>query len=89
VIAVREGVALAPFTTLGIGGPAARFACIASVAELREVGAAPHAGRILARNAYGWFERVERGSYRLRDVGRAAVAAWDGAEPGADPVAGA
>lgn len=61
----------------------------ASVAELREVGAAPHAGRILARNAYGWFERVERGSYRLRDVGRAAVAAWDGAEPGAGPVAGA
>ena len=61
----------------------------ASVAALREVAAAPNAGRILARDAYGWFERVERGSYRLRDAGRAAIAASDGAIAGADPVAGA
>jgi len=61
----------------------------ASVAELREVAAAPNAGRILARDAYGWFERVERGSYRVRDAGRAAVAASDGADAGADPVADA
>ena len=26
---------------------------------------APDAGRILSRNVYGWFERVERGFYRL------------------------
>ena len=67
----------------------------ASVAELRAGAVAPNAGRILARDAYGWFERVERGSYRLRDVGRPAVAASDGAaapddaEAGANPVADA
>lgn len=38
----------------------------ATVAQLREQAAAPHAGRILARDAYGWFERVGRGTYRLR-----------------------
>lgn len=47
----------------------------ASVAQLRADAAAPNAGRILARDAYGWFERVERGSYRLRDAGPAAAAA--------------
>lgn len=63
----------------------------ASVAELREVAAAPNAGRILVRDAYGWFERVQRGSYRLRDAGRAAAAAAasDGADAGAGPVADA
>ena len=61
----------------------------ASVAALREVAAAPNAGRILVRDAYGWFERVERGSYRLRDAGRAAVAASDGNDARADSVAGA
>lgn len=61
----------------------------ASVAALREVAAAPNAGRILVRDAYGWFERVERGSYRLRDAGRAAVAASDGDDARADSVAGA
>jgi hypothetical protein len=44
------------------GGPA-------SVAALRERAAAPNAGRILARDPYGWFERVGRGTYRLRDAG--------------------
>jgi hypothetical protein len=57
----------------------------ASVAKLRDVASAPNAGRILARDAYGWFERVERGSYRVRDVGRDGVAASNGAEAGADP----
>jgi len=61
----------------------------ASVAALREVAAAPNAGRILARDAYGWFERVERGSYGLRDAGRAAVAASDGDDARADSIAGA
>ncbi len=61
----------------------------ATVAGLRELAAAPNAGRILARDAYGWFERVERGAYCVRDAGRAAVAASDGAEAGADRVADA
>lgn len=61
----------------------------ASVAALREVAAAPNAGRILARDAYGWFERVERGSYGLRDAGRVAVAASEGDDARADTVAGA
>ena len=59
----------------------------ASVAELREVAAAPNAGRILARDAYGWFERVARGAYRLRDAGRVAAVASGGADAGASPVA--
>ena len=58
----------------------------ASVAGLREAAAAPNAGRILAGDAYGWFERVERGSYRLRDAGEEAVAASAAAEAGAEYV---
>jgi hypothetical protein len=34
---------------------------------------APDASRILLRNVYGWFERVERGTYRLTPLGEAAV----------------
>jgi hypothetical protein len=47
---------------------------------------APRAGRILLRNVYGWFERTERGVYRLTPLGEAAVCRWaDGpgsGEPG-------
>jgi hypothetical protein len=42
--------------------------------DLREV--APDAGRILIRNVYGWFERADRGVYRLTDVGEAALQRW-------------
>jgi hypothetical protein len=35
---------------------------------------APDAGRILLRNVYGWFERAERGVYRLTVAGQAALA---------------
>jgi hypothetical protein len=56
----------------------------ASVAALRERAAAPNAGRILARDAYGWFERVGRGSYRVRDGGTAAAAAPAGAQSSVD-----
>jgi UDP-N-acetylmuramate dehydrogenase len=35
-LTIDEGVPLAPLTTLGLGGPAARFARVASVAELRD-----------------------------------------------------
>ncbi|MBO1073610.1 DUF2161 family putative PD-(D/E)XK-type phosphodiesterase [Roseomonas marmotae] len=33
----------------------------------------PEAGRILLRNVYGWFERVERGVYRLTASGQQAA----------------
>ena len=38
--------------------------------------AAPDAGRILLRNAYGWFERIEPGRYRLTIGGEAALRQW-------------
>lgn len=34
---------------------------------------APDAGSILLRNVYGWFERAERGVYRLTTTGQQAV----------------
>ena len=37
---------------------------------------APDAGRILLRNVYGWFERAERGVYRLTASGRQAILRW-------------
>jgi hypothetical protein len=42
--------------------------------DLRAV--APDAGRILLRNVYGWFERAERGVYRLTELGEAALRRW-------------
>ncbi|MBI0535922.1 hypothetical protein D9599_10095 [Roseomonas sp. KE2513] len=33
----------------------------------------PEAGAILLRNVYGWFDRVERGLYRLSPAGEAAL----------------
>jgi len=50
----------------------------ATVAALRAAAEAPHAQQILARDVYGWFERVRRGSYRLRDEGLAALSAFAG-----------
>jgi hypothetical protein len=37
---------------------------------------APDAGRILLSNVYGWFERIERGSYGLTASGRDALAGF-------------
>jgi hypothetical protein len=37
---------------------------------------APDAAKILLRNVYGWFERIERGRYGLTAAGRAALAQW-------------
>jgi hypothetical protein len=37
---------------------------------------APAAGRILLHNVYGWFERTERGVYRLTADGEAALRGW-------------
>ncbi len=36
----------------------------------------PDAAKILQRNVYGWFVRVERGTYSLSDSGRAALLRW-------------
>lgn len=40
---------------------------------------APDAAKILRRDVYGWFERVDRGIYTLTGAGRAALARWPGA----------
>src|SRR4051794_15422732 len=42
--------------------------------DLRVV--APDSGAILLRNVYGWFERAERGVYRLTASGRQAILRW-------------
>ena len=42
-------------------------------AELRDTLNVPKAAAILQKDHYGWFERVERGVYRLRDGGHAAL----------------
>ena len=39
-------------------------------------GAAPDAAKILRRNVYGWFVRVERGVYDPADSGREALIRW-------------
>jgi hypothetical protein len=36
----------------------------------------PDAPKILLHNVYGWFDRTERGVYRLNDAGRAALERW-------------
>lgn len=38
--------------------------------------AIPDAPKILLRNVYGWFVRVERGLYALADLGKAALIRW-------------
>jgi hypothetical protein len=38
--------------------------------KLRELGAGPKTLSILSGNVYGWFERVERGVYRITQQGR-------------------
>jgi hypothetical protein len=42
----------------------------ASLATLRATGAVPNAARILGRDVYGWFQRVERATYALTDRAR-------------------
>src|SRR5262245_47905509 len=43
----------------------------------------PDAPKILQRNVYGWFVRVERGVYALTEVGRAALVRWQAHLPSA------
>lgn len=63
-----------------VGGPA-------PVAVIRVEAAAPNAGRILARDPYGWFERVQRGTYRLRDGASVSIDAPAVAGSEGDPAA--
>jgi hypothetical protein len=57
------------------------LACAAALTNgprrVREVkDAVPDAPKILLRNVYGWFVRVERGIYALADEGKAALLRW-------------
>jgi len=45
----------------------------ASPARLKKLGASDDTGIILSRNLYGWFERVQRGVYRLHEAGITAL----------------
>jgi hypothetical protein len=47
-----------------------RHAGRASLKTLRASGAVPNAPRILQRDVYGWFERIERATYGLTDRAR-------------------
>ena len=58
------------------------LACAAGLADgprrPRElVAVAPRAGKILLRDVYGWFTRVERGLYCLNPAGQAALLRWN------------
>jgi hypothetical protein len=48
---------------------------------------APDAAKILQADVYGWFERVERGIYRLTERGRAALITWMAYLPAEEPAA--
>lgn len=48
---------------------------------------APDAAKILQADVYGWFERVERGIYRLTEGGNAALVAWAAYLPMEEPAA--
>jgi hypothetical protein len=57
------------------------LACAAALARgprsVREIKAAiPDAPKILLHNVYGWFVRVQRGTYALAEPGRAALVRW-------------
>ena len=50
----------------------------------------PDAPKILQNNVYGWFDRAERGVYRLTEAGQAALKRWPQPQsdtfPAGDPV---
>ena len=56
--------------------------------ELRALTDVPRAGAILRDDVYGWFERVERGTYALTPKGRLAVAADRELDPEAEVTSG-
>jgi hypothetical protein len=52
------------------------------LADMREAEDVPNAARIMQRDVYGWFERVERGVYALSPKGRDGLAQFGfGTEP--------
>ncbi|MFZ0762302.1 MAG: DUF2161 family putative PD-(D/E)XK-type phosphodiesterase [Bradyrhizobium sp.] len=56
---------------------ACAFALLQGSRKVRDLKPAiPDASKILLHNVYGWFDRVERGVYRLTDSGRAALKRW-------------
>jgi len=71
------------------------LACAAALAQSparpRDLKVAmPDAAKILHRNVYGWFVRIERGVYALTDGGRAALVRWKAHLPsGSFPAAAA
>jgi hypothetical protein len=42
----------------------------ATIRTLRETGVVPNAPRILQRDVYGWFQRLERATYGLTEHAR-------------------
>jgi hypothetical protein len=48
---------------------------------LRALARVPRAARILQRNVYGWFDRIERGTYRLTPEGDQALSRFAEAIP--------
>jgi len=51
------------------------------VDALRAAAEVPRAARILQRNVYGWFDRIERGTYRLTPEGDQALSRFAEAIP--------
>ena len=54
-----------------------------AIRAMRALGDVPHAGAILRDDVYGWFERVERGTYALTPRGLEALAADRALDPSA------
>ena len=64
-------------------GGAARQPIMTAPARPRDLKPlAPDAPKILLRNVYGWFIKVERGVYALSEAGRAALVSWAADPPG-------
>jgi len=63
---------------LALGGPM-------RVGALRTAAEVPRAARILQRNVYGWFDRIERGRYRLTAEGDQALSRFAEAIPAIPP----
>ena len=55
------------------------------VGTLRTAAGVPRAARILQRNVYGWFDRIERGTYRLTPKGDQALSRFAEAIPAITP----
>jgi hypothetical protein len=55
------------------------------VGVLRALAGVPRAARILQSNVYGWFDRIERGTYRLTPEGDQALSRFAEAIPAVPP----